>query len=133
MLKFGKLRNAFSTYSKILELEPNKTNAQLKLAEFLFLGKQIEQAMEKFPDDPAIADTLGLVYYKKGLYGNAEVEFSDALKKLPNNSEILFHLGQTYAQKGENDKAKASLEKALKLNSKFQGYQEAKQILNDLK
>ena len=90
------------------------------------------RAKEKFPEDPAIADTLGLVYYHKGLYGNAEIEFTDALTKLSNNATIHFHLGRTYAKKGEKQLAKKSLKKAFELSNDFEGYEEAKQLLGEL-
>ena len=47
MVKLGDLKGAFGMYSKVVQLNPDNYKAQLKLAEFLFLGKQIEPAMEK--------------------------------------------------------------------------------------
>jgi tetratricopeptide (TPR) repeat protein len=77
-------------------------------------------------------DTLGWVYYNKGLYGNAIGEFNDSIAKLPDNATIRYHLGLAYYKKGENDKAKAALEKALSLDGSFDGAEEAKRILEEL-
>jgi tetratricopeptide (TPR) repeat protein len=50
--------------------------------------KFAQVAKEKLPDDPSVMDTLGWIYYKKGLYGNAVQEFSDSLEKLPENATV---------------------------------------------
>ena len=76
-------------------------------------------------------DTLGLVYYKKGLYDNAIGEFNDSIAKLPDNATIRYHLGLAYYKKGENEKARAALEKALSLDGPFDGAAEARRILEE--
>ena len=80
-----------------------------------------------------MADTLGWVYYKKGLYDSAIAEFKASLAKAPENPTIMYHLGLAYAKKGETDKARAELERALRLGDKFDGAGEAKKALAELK
>ena len=91
-----------------------------------------QKAKEKLPDDPKIMDTLGFVYYKKGLYDSAIAEFSDSLDKIPDNAMVRFHLGMTYYNKGDKDRAKAELKKALDLDQKFDKADEARHILKGL-
>jgi tetratricopeptide (TPR) repeat protein len=62
--------------------------------------KFAQVAKEKLPDDPSVMDTLGWIYYKKGLYGNAVQEFSDSLEKLPENATVNYHLGAALLKKG---------------------------------
>jgi len=127
-------------YRQALNIDPDYAPAANNLAYHLAVRTDdIEKALElarsakeKFPEDPAIADTLGVVYYQKGLYGNAETEFTDALKKLPNNAIIHFHLGRNYEKKGELQLAKKSLNRALELSNNFEGYEEAKLLIKAL-
>ncbi|HGY10857.1 MAG TPA: tetratricopeptide repeat protein, partial [Desulfobacterales bacterium] len=127
-------------YRQALEIDPEYAPAANNLAYHLVVRtKEIEKtlelarkAKERFPEDPAIADTLGLVYYEKGLYGTAEIEFMDALKKLSDKPNVHFHLGRNYAKKGEKELSKKSLKHALELSNNFEGAKEAKQLLTEL-
>jgi tetratricopeptide (TPR) repeat protein len=77
-------------------------------------------------------DTLGFVYYKKGLYDSAIGEFTDSLEKIPDNPVVHYHLGLAYYKKGEKGRAKTQLQKALSLDQEFDGADEARQILTEL-
>jgi tetratricopeptide (TPR) repeat protein len=77
-------------------------------------------------------DTLGWIYYKKGLYDSAIGEFTTSLEKAPENAEVHYHLGMAFHKKGDNKMAKAQLEKALKLNKTFSGSEEAREVLSKL-
>jgi tetratricopeptide (TPR) repeat protein len=77
-------------------------------------------------------DTLGWIYYKKGLYGNAAREFSDSLEKLPENATVNYHLGAALFQKGEKPRAKTYLEKALALDKDFDGADDARRMLSEI-
>ena len=88
-----------------------------------------QTAKEKLPDSPYVMDTLGWIYYKKGLYDLAIIEFSDSLAKIPDNAEVIYHLGMAYYKKGDTERARVELEKALSLNENFAGAEEARKIL----
>jgi tetratricopeptide (TPR) repeat protein len=45
----------------------------------------------------------------------------------------MYHLGLAYYKKGEADKARAELERALRLGDKFDGADEAKKALAEIK
>jgi tetratricopeptide (TPR) repeat protein len=77
-------------------------------------------------------DTLGWVYYRKGLYDPAISEFRDSLAKAPDNPAVVYHLGMSYLKKGEKEKARAELEKALRLSAAFPGADEARRALAEL-
>jgi tetratricopeptide (TPR) repeat protein len=89
-------------------------------------------AKEKLPDDPNVMDTLGWVYYKKGLYDSAIAEFIDCLEKMPDNPTVIYHLGMAFYKKGDFKNARAELEKALALNENFSGAEEARRVLAEL-
>ena len=58
----------------------------------------VRKAKQTSPDDPSISDTLGWVYYKKGLYDFALGELSQALEKLPDNPTVRYHLGMALSE-----------------------------------
>jgi len=89
-------------------------------------------AREKLPNDPYVIDTMGWVYYKKGLYDSAIGEFTECLAKLPENPSVNYHLGMAYYKKGDPEQARTYLEKALSISNSFDGAQEAKQVLAGL-
>jgi tetratricopeptide (TPR) repeat protein len=91
-----------------------------------------QTAREQLPEDPSVMDTLGWIYYKKGLYDTAIGEFIDSLEKIPENATVHYHLGMAYYKKGEKDKARVQLEKALSLGDDFDGVEEARKVLEEL-
>jgi tetratricopeptide (TPR) repeat protein len=127
-------------YSKALDINPDFSAAANNLA--YLLAKQdkninkalslAQRAKETLPDDPKIMDTLGFIYYKKGLYDNAIAEFTDSLEKIPDNAMVRFHLGLTYYKKGDKGHAKTELKKSLDLDQNFDKADEARQLLKEL-
>jgi tetratricopeptide (TPR) repeat protein len=127
-------------YRAALEINPAFAAAANNLAYILSEQKNnldealafAQTAKEKLPNSPYVMDTLGWIYYKKGLYDLATLEFSDALAKLPENAEVAYHLGMAYYKKGDAKKARAELEKALSLNENFTGADEARKVLAEI-
>jgi uncharacterized protein HemY len=74
-----------------------------------------QQAAEIAPDDPAVQDTLGWVYYRKGIYLTAVQHLKAAVGKQP-TALHQFHLAMCYLKAGEQDLGKRTLEAALKLD-----------------
>ncbi|MCG8619880.1 MAG: tetratricopeptide repeat protein, partial [Desulfobacterales bacterium] len=138
--RMGKPDQAEAMYLKALEVDPNHIPAVNNLA-YLYaqqdreLNKALElarQAKERLGRIPAIMDTLGWVYYKKGLFESAAQEFLSCTEKEPSNPIFHYHLGLAYDKIGHSKKAKAALTAALKLSRDFTGADEAKAILNRL-
>ena len=131
---------AANHYRKALEINPEFAPAANNLAYHLVQRtKQIDEALtlariakEKLPEDPGVMDTLGMVYYKKGLYGNAVNEFLDSLKKIPDNPVVTYHLGLAYHKKKNKKLAINALKRALKLSDKFEDAKYARQLLSEL-
>jgi tetratricopeptide (TPR) repeat protein len=127
-------------YNAALDINPDFYPAANNLAYLLAerggnLNKALslaQRAKEMQPDDPNVMDTLGLVYYKKGLYDSAVDELADSVKENPDNAVVHFHLGLAYYKRGDKDLAKTELETALKLDDKFDGADEARKILSEL-
>ncbi len=127
-------------YREALNINPEFAPAANNLAYLLVeKGENLDEALsfarkakEKLSDDPSVMDTLGWVYYKKGLYDNAINEFSDSLEKIPDNAIVHYHLGLAYYKKGNRDSARAALEKSLSLDEKYDGADKARQILSEL-
>jgi Tfp pilus assembly protein PilF len=57
----------------------------------------------------------------------------EAIEKIPDNPVVRYHLGMAYFKSGDKGNAKTELKKALELNPKFPGADEAKDTLAKLK
>ena len=90
------------------------------------------RAREKLPDDPFISDTLGWIYYKKGMVDLAIAHLEESVEEIPQYATVHFHLGMAYYKKGDHAEAKARLEKALNLSNSFNQANEAARILSEL-
>ncbi|MFN2498402.1 MAG: tetratricopeptide repeat protein [Pyrinomonadaceae bacterium] len=99
--------------------------------------------VQKNPNIPGFVDTLGWVYYKKGLYGAAVEQFQKAVAlderaaKSGNGSPIpnyRFHLGMALKAKGEKEAARRELEQAMRLSERapFAEAAEARSALANL-
>jgi tetratricopeptide (TPR) repeat protein len=138
--KKGDGQSAEAYYRKALNINKNfgpaANNLAWNLAE---RGGNIDEALtfaqiakEQLPDSSAVMDTLGYIYYLKGSYLNAVMEFQDSLSRDPENPVINFHMG--LAQYKNNDKAKAKdyFEKALELDPNFKEADEARRLLEEI-
>jgi tetratricopeptide (TPR) repeat protein len=143
---------AIDNYRKALSLDPNATFAANNLAWLYAIhGKGnldeavrlAQSAVQANPEVSSFVDTLGWVYYKKGLYGPA----AEQLRKAVNVDETAarrnnglpsptyhYHLGAALAAKGEKAAARREIESALKLSEKtsFPEADEARKALSTL-
>jgi tetratricopeptide (TPR) repeat protein len=135
----GKQIEARKMYEKALEINPDFAPAANNLAYLLLeQSEDLDRAFDlarkakaQLPDDPSVADTLGLVYIAKGLYPNAISELSDAAAKRPENPTVLYHLGLAYWKNGDKDQALKTLQDALKVKA-FPERQEAEKLLKEI-
>jgi putative PEP-CTERM system TPR-repeat lipoprotein len=88
-----------------------------------------QTAVAQAPDAPETNDTLGWVYYKKGLSAPAIAAFRRSVEKDAANPLYHYHLGLAYAKDGDGAKARQSLEKALALDPNFEGSSDARKKL----
>ena len=100
-------------------------------------------AVQSNPGVPSFADTLGWVYYKKGLYGAAAdqlkkaIEVDEEVARRTNGTPsptFRYHLGVALAAKGDKANARREIENALRLGEKanFPDANEAKKALATL-
>jgi Flp pilus assembly protein TadD len=85
------------------------------------------------PDEPQVSDTLGWVYYKKGLSELAIPVLEPLTKQDPKNPMFHYHLGLAYSRTEDKGLARQSLERALALNLPANEAADARKTLGTLK
>lgn len=113
---------AIAYYRKALEADPSHPGALNNLAYLLadFAGasdealKYAQMAVEADPDNPIMQDTLGWVYYQKGLYEIAVKHLERAANS--GAATPLYHLGVVYAKLGDRARSEKALRAGLRLS-----------------
>jgi len=131
---------AMEWYEKAFRADPRAAAAANNLAWiYTSQGKNLDAALQmaeaargSLPNQPEVNDTLGWVYYNKGLQVLAIRALKQAVELDPANPVHTYHLGMAYAKNGDDRSARTALEKALKLKSDFKGADEARQTLQTL-
>lgn len=131
---------ARQTYEKLLAMNPRYGPALNNLAWLYaeYLGdldrahEYARRSVELQPGEPASADTLGWVLFKRGDYTRALGLLRDSARKLPQEPEVQYHLGMTHYMLGEEAPARVALQTALQLRPDFPGNQEARRCLEVL-
>jgi tetratricopeptide (TPR) repeat protein len=127
-------------YRKALAIDPEFAPAANNLAYLLANSdRSLDEALDfarlaksKYPDDPGVMDTLGLVYLKKGLIDSAISELKESAAKLENNPTVRYHLGLAYHLQGNADLARQELRAALDSRQTFPEKKDAQQLLGEL-
>jgi tetratricopeptide (TPR) repeat protein len=94
------------SYRAVLDIEPSNLIALNNLAYFLATDSPDEalsfaqRAAEMVPDNPTVQDTLGWIYYRKGLYSMAVRYLKTAVDK-ETTPQRQFHLGMSYLKMGD--------------------------------
>jgi tetratricopeptide (TPR) repeat protein len=89
----------------------------------------VEKARSLNPDNPAILDTLGWIYYRKGDMNQALNWLGKAQTKASGNPVINYHLGKAYYSAGNTGKAKEYLQISLVSKVGFPGKDDAEKTL----
>lgn len=129
-------------YQRALDLSPKNAVAANNLAAVLLqTGGNVDTALSLaetarrgMPESADAADTLGRVYYQKGLYKPAIDAFQDALKlsaksKNSDDAGLHYRLALAYQKTGQSGLAKQHLEKVLKIDPKFGDAGEVRKLL----
>ena len=129
----GKTPAAIEQYRKVVALDGKDAMAFNALAYLLAESKQPDEAMkyaqkawELAPDNPAVEDTLGWIYYQQGLYPLAVVQLEAATAK-QGTAVRKYHLAMAYLKAGKPDRGRQTLDAALKMDPKLPEAQAARQ------
>ncbi len=137
----GDIPKAQDAYQKALALNPRFAPAANNLA-ILYSehGGDKEKALqlaqtakEAAPDDPHISDTLGWLFYQRGVYQRALSLLQESATKLPDNPTVQYHLGMAAYKAGDKEQARKALTLAVAFRDPFPGKDEAKKLLAELK
>jgi tetratricopeptide (TPR) repeat protein len=133
----GKSAAAIDHFRKALTMNDSNMEALNGLAYLLAEAGQPDEALkyaqkakELAPDSPAVADTLGWTYFKKGLYPLAVTNLESAIAK-EGTPRRRYHLAMAYLKAGDPTRGRQTLEAALKSDPKLPEAQMAKQMFGD--
>jgi tetratricopeptide (TPR) repeat protein len=94
--------------------------------------KFAQTSREMAPEDANVADTLGWIYYKKGLIDTSYPLVSFAARRAERNPAVRYHHGMVLMKMGKKKEAAAELKTALALENEFPGAEEARKALADI-
>jgi len=137
----GNKDGAKARYGKALQIDPRAAVAANNLAWIdanangnLDVALQLAQtAKSQLPSRHEVDDTLGWIYYKKGLSSMAVDALTNSTLKAPDNPSYNYHLALAYNQSGNKAEARKYLERALNSKAKFEQADEARKLLDTLK
>ena len=127
-------------YKKAVELDPAAATAANNLA-WLYAesGEDLEAALRlalaarnQLPGSAEVNDTLGWVYYKRGMWALSATSFEQSVEREPRNPLYHYHLGLAFAKNGDDAKARRALQQALALKPDFPAAADAKRVLATL-
>jgi len=133
----GNLPLARARFEQVMALDQNAPLAANNLAwMYAESGENLDDALRLarvaragLPDVAEVSDTLGWVYYKRKQPADAVTAFNESIAKDPKNPVYHYHLGLAHLQAGDSAKGHASLNRALSLNPKFAGADQARRLL----
>jgi putative PEP-CTERM system TPR-repeat lipoprotein len=136
----GLTDQARQTYERVLQHDANAPIAANNLAWIyadsgvsLDIALQLAQtAKGALPKSTEVSDTLGWVFYRKGLLPQAIREFQQSVEGDPANPQYQFHLGLAWAKQGDTARAKKALETALQLRLADEDAAEARRAISAL-
>ena len=142
-LRSGDDDKARILFEKVLADDPRMTTAENDLAFLLAVeGEDLDRALQLAEEaqqarssDPNAADTVGYVYYRKGLHEAALQQFRYAIdlsgKKLDRLVPTLhYHLGLTLHALGRDAEAADAFETALGIDADFRDAEDARRLLD---
>lgn len=84
------------------------------------------------PENAAVLDTVGWIYYKKGKMSQAQAALSLVTGRNQNNPVFQYHLGMVLAKMGKTEEARERLKLAVDSKQPFSGKEEAARALREL-
>ncbi len=113
----GRTEPARAAFKRVLEINPRAVVANNNLAYMyaeeetnLDMALQMAQTAKiASPDDADVNDTLGWVYYKKGMPDQAISALQHAIQVKPTNPLYHFHLAMAYVRAGQRPQARTGV------------------------
>lgn len=132
--------DARKAYEHVVQLDQENALAKNNLAWLLAEhGGNIDVALslaqdakQKSVSNLQITNTIGWIYYKKGIYKMALTYLKECVDKDSKNATFQYQLGMVYWKLGDKDVARRLLVSALQLNPNFPESQSAHEILDQL-
>jgi tetratricopeptide (TPR) repeat protein len=120
--KGGQKEKSIQSLKTVISIDPKNSNALNYLGyTYADMGENLDEAerlireaLNYKPDDGYITDSLGWVYFKKGLYSKAVEYLKKAAAIVADDPVILEHLGDAYLKMNEREKALETYNRALK-------------------
>jgi tetratricopeptide (TPR) repeat protein len=136
----GHPEQAQPLYEQILKIQPDhpvalNNLAYMKADEGVDLDQALtmaQRALQKLPNSPDVADTLGWIYIKKNLSEDAVRVLQELVTKDPGNPTFHYHFGMALLQKGDKPSARRELETAIKDNPPKDEKAKIQQLLQSL-
>jgi tetratricopeptide (TPR) repeat protein len=123
--KLKRMDESIKQMETVIEIDPRHADA-LNYIGYTYADENIhldralefiEKAIKYKPNSGYIIDSLGWVYYRKGLYDKALAELKKAVELAPHDPAIAEHLGDVYYKKQEYGSALEAYEKAISLEN----------------
>jgi tetratricopeptide (TPR) repeat protein len=140
----GDTARAREMLEKVLAENPSMAAAKNDLA-FLLAEDGIEldralllakEAQRNLRDSSDTADTVGYIYYRKGLYAAALQQFRYAIELARSSAGgsvddpgVHYHMGLTLYAMGRNEQAARAFRKSLEISADFSGAEDARRLL----
>jgi len=128
---------ALAQFRKVVDTNPGNAQALNNLAYLLSEHvnkpdealKYAEKAVELVSNLPSYYDTLGWIFYRKGLYDSA-VKYLERANSVKQQGAVWkYHLAMAYAKAGDVGRGRATFEDALKLNPRLPEAKIAQEIV----
>jgi tetratricopeptide (TPR) repeat protein len=133
----GRDEDARKSYEDVIRLQPDNVEALNNLAYLKADGgvdldqalAYAQRAQQKRPNDPAVMDTVALIYIRKNLTDDSLRLLRDLVSQKPENPTFHLHLAMALYQKGDRPQAKKELQAALRNKPSEREQTEIKQLL----
>lgn len=138
--KAGRRQEAIQAYRGVVELRPENVIALNNLAYLLAVeGQDLDQALnfaqqakEYNPENGLVDDTLGWVFYLRGVYDTAVIHLQSAARRNPDNAAVQFHLAMAQAKAGNLEAGRKAYEAGMQLNANAPEAAQARSVLEDM-
>lgn len=123
--KSGDREGGLAQMKKVLEIDTNHAEALNYIGySYAEAGIKLDEAMDMIqkalkikPDSGFIIDSLGWIYYRKGLYDDALSSLQKAFSLKSDDPTIAEHLGDVYFKKSEYQQSLEMYQKAMTLKN----------------